>query len=371
MNNLKIAVYAICKNEQQFVDRWMDSIQDADVVVVADTGSSDDTAAALRERGAIVQTIKVDPWRFDLARNAALSFVPKDIDICICMDLDEVCEPGWREKIERTWTPEATRMRYMFTWLFNPDGTRGKSYRAEKIHRRHGFRWVHPVHEILQYYGDDPEHYVEDLSLYINHFPDQGKPRSQYLPLLELSVKEAPDYDRNVHYLGREYMYYRMWDKCIETLKRHLELPTALWKDERCASMRYIARSYREKGDFAEARNWYYRAIAEAPHLREPFVDMAVLAYMEKDWTTAYHMIEEALKITQRPITYINEPYCWNASVYDLGAMACYYLGMYEKAEHYAKIAAEMAPQDQRIQNNLAITQAKIRSLGKTSIEQK
>ena len=34
MTNYKIAVYAICKNEVQFVDRWMDSMQEADLVVV-------------------------------------------------------------------------------------------------------------------------------------------------------------------------------------------------------------------------------------------------------------------------------------------------------------------------------------------------
>ena len=42
----------------------------------------------------------------------------------------------------------------------------------------------------------------------LNHYPDFSKPRSQYLPLLELSVKEDPDDDRNMHYLGRESVSY-------------------------------------------------------------------------------------------------------------------------------------------------------------------
>lgn len=46
----------------------------------------------------------------------------------------------------------------------------------------------------------------------------------------------------------REYMYYCQWEKCIETLKKHLEMPRALWQDERCASMRYIAEAYKEMG---------------------------------------------------------------------------------------------------------------------------
>lgn len=37
----KICVYAIAKNEEQFVDRWVDSMSEADVIVVLDTGSTD------------------------------------------------------------------------------------------------------------------------------------------------------------------------------------------------------------------------------------------------------------------------------------------------------------------------------------------
>ena len=40
---MKVCVYAICKNESQFVDRFMDSMSEADYVCVLDTGSSDDT----------------------------------------------------------------------------------------------------------------------------------------------------------------------------------------------------------------------------------------------------------------------------------------------------------------------------------------
>mgnify|MGYP000955049096 FL=1 len=49
---MKIIVYAICKNESKFVNRWMDSMTEADAVVVLDTGSSDDTVEKLRRRGA-------------------------------------------------------------------------------------------------------------------------------------------------------------------------------------------------------------------------------------------------------------------------------------------------------------------------------
>jgi glycosyltransferase involved in cell wall biosynthesis len=94
---MKIVVYAICKNEEQFVDRWMDSMSEADQVVVLDTGSTDHTVELLRGRGAQVTVETVSPWRFDAARNRSLDLVPEDTDICVCTDLDEILHPGWKQ----------------------------------------------------------------------------------------------------------------------------------------------------------------------------------------------------------------------------------------------------------------------------------
>ena len=52
---MKICVYAIAKNEEQFVDRWMDSMREADWVCVLDTGSTDRTVEKLADRGAVVR----------------------------------------------------------------------------------------------------------------------------------------------------------------------------------------------------------------------------------------------------------------------------------------------------------------------------
>ena len=62
MRKYKVCVYAICKNEGQFAHRWMQSMSEADLVVVLDTGSTDDTVERLREKGARVTVEKIDPW---------------------------------------------------------------------------------------------------------------------------------------------------------------------------------------------------------------------------------------------------------------------------------------------------------------------
>ena len=105
---LTYCVYAISKNEGQFVRRFCESAKEADLVLIADTGSTDDTVTLAEECRAKVHHIYVNPWRFDIARNAALALIPRSIDICISLDLDEVLEPGWKQKIEQVWVPGKT-----------------------------------------------------------------------------------------------------------------------------------------------------------------------------------------------------------------------------------------------------------------------
>ena len=365
MGKYKICVYAICKNEQKFINRWVDSMNEADLIVVADTGSDDDSIKLLKKRKVKVSSIKVDPFRFDVARNLSLDMVPKDIDICVCTDLDEVFEPGWRKLLEDAWQENTTRLKYSYTWNFNDDGTPGVTFIYEKIHARNGFKWTHPVHEILEYNGNKPDVYAYCPQIHLNHHADHTKSRNMYLSLLELSVKEDPTDDRNMHYLGREYMYKGMWDKCIETLKKHLNMPKATWKDERSASMRYIARAYSAKKDYTQAKSWLLKAIAETPYLREPYTELARLAYYQNDFACVYDMVNSALKIQNKPNTYINEGFCWDYTLYDLGAISCYSLKMYDMSLEYAKIAYEMSPNIVRLENNYKIINEKVTEINK------
>ena len=95
----KIVVYAISKNEEKFVNRWVESMSEADDIYVLDTGSTDKTVSLLKDLGVHVKQETISPWRFDVARNMSLDMIPDDVDICVCTDLDEVFEPGWREML--------------------------------------------------------------------------------------------------------------------------------------------------------------------------------------------------------------------------------------------------------------------------------
>ena len=350
---MKIIVYAIAKNEAQFAERFMASCSEADGVYILDTGSTDGTPELLSELGATVQVAVIDPWRFDTARNASLELVPEDADVCICLDLDEVLCPGWREALEGAWAPGTTRARYTYVWSHTPDGGDGVVFFADKIHARHGYHWAHPVHEVLA--ADWPENSVTIPALRIDHWPDDSKSRGQYLPLLELSVQENPDDDRNMHYLGREYMFHGRWGDAIATLMRHLAMPSATWKAERAASMRYIARCCDALGDWQSAAHWLERAAEEAPTQREAPYTLAMLYYRREDWPLCRYWAMRTLSIAVRDNNYITEPEAWGAEPYDLMAIASWRLGQHEDAVRAAEQALELEPGNERLRENLRI----------------
>lgn len=355
MKKLKVYVYAICKNESKYVQDYVKSMSEADGIYVLDTGSTDNTVELLKKENVHVKQEKIDPFRFDVARNKSLEMVPKDADICVCTDFDEVFESGWREKLERVWMREnPTRVEYLYNWSFDEYGHPATTFYISKIHKRDAYIWYHPVHEVLKCLQNEEKIVLVD-GIVLNHHQDITKERKSYLPLLELSVKEDPTDDRNMHYLGREYIYYQKWNSAIDTLIRHLNLESSTWKDERSASMRFIARSYMGLHRPLEAKMWLESAILEAPYLREGYVELADIYYQEQNYEKAYEYLKNASKIKEKPKTYINEDFCWNAFFYDMLSVVSFYLGKKEEALEYVQQAIALDENNERLKKNLEL----------------
>lgn len=344
---MKIAIYAISKNEVNFVKTFCNSAKDADLILIADTGSTDGTIELARECGAVVQEICITPWRFDKARDTALALLPRDIDICISLDLDEKLEPGWREEIERIWTSKTTRMRYLFDW------SNGIVFYSDKIHSRHGYHWHHPCHETLRADGRIVEHWVETDKLLITHHPDQNKSRGQYLSLLAMSVQEDPHCPRNAFYYARELTFYRQYEEAIKAFEKYLDNPDAIWKSERSAAMRLMGKSYGHLGNMEEAVKWCRLSCAESPNEIEPWIALAEQLYEQNDWLGCYTASLNAMSIKSYTKTYLADPESRGSKIYDLAALSAYHLGRFDEAIQYGEHALEKAPDDNRLKTNI------------------
>ncbi len=353
-NKLIVTVYAISKNEEKFIDRWYNSMKEADNIVVLDTGSTDNTVKKLKEKGVLVKQEIINPWRFDVARNKSLELVPQSTNICVCTDLDEVFTTGWRKKLEEAWKKNTKQLKYVYVWNVLPNGQNGTTFLYEKIHTLKGFKWKYPVHEVLQSSTQiKPEEVVVCKDIVLRHYPDDKKSRAQYLNLLELSVKEDPQSDRNTHYLAREYMFNFKYDEAIKTFKKHLKLKTSTWKEERSASLRYMGDCYFYKNNYNKSKECYEQAIKECLYIREPYLSLAKYYYFKKDYLNCIFVLKNMLEIKDKALSYMTNPDCWNEYPYDLLSFSYFNLNDYYQAKNYAQIAFNLSPNDKRLKNNL------------------
>lgn len=342
---LKLAVYAIAKNEVKHVKKWYDSIKDgADGIFVTDTGSTDGTIELLEALGVKVDKATVSPWRFDLARNLSLMNVPEDYDMCLCLDLDEIMLPNWREELDKIYFEGLNMVRYpyIFSWEDEACTIPRISLYQFKIHSRKGYIWKYPVHEILDWIGEGEENEIICESIVSHHFQDNSKPRN-YQYLLDEAVKEYPDDQRMSHLRGRELFMFGRHEEAIEELKKHLKLTE--WTDDisilktRAMSMRYIARALYfvnqrdEKEDGTEILRWFMRSVAESPEQREGWIWLANAWYSVGKYRLAHACAEMGLTITDKKNSIENESICWSDFPEQLIKDS---LQLLEEAEHEA-----------------------------------
>jgi glycosyltransferase involved in cell wall biosynthesis len=348
---LKICVYAISKNEGKFVERFYESAKEADLILIADTGSTDDTVPKARSLGITVHEIFISPWRFDVARNASLALVPNDVDVCVCIDLDEELQPGWRQEIERLWVKGTTRMSYLYDWGHNIQ------YIYDKIHARSGYRWGWPCHEWLIYYGDTPEQRVSTDKLLLVHKADHSKNRAFYLKALELGVREDPYCPRSSYYYARELRNLKRWDDSIRECQRYLKLEKALWLHERCQVYLILAQCFEEKGDIKEAEKALHMAAKEEADSREPWFRLALLMYKQNRWAECFAYSCKTAETARKKVTHAMDSSIWGYRPHDLASISAWHLGAKEVCLKEAQLALEKSPKDARLANNLKVLQ--------------
>lgn len=349
---LKIAIYTICKNEANRVERWAASNNEADIRLVCDTGSTDGTQDELRKHGIQVFDIAVDPWRFDVARNSSLNLLPDDIDICIWQDLDEALLPGWRQAIENAWQDGVTVANHRYRY------NNGEWQWHYKIHARHECYWKYPVHERLMWREGKEEKIIWIPEFFLDEQQEVKGSRTSYRELLELKIQEG-DRDWKTHaFLAGEYQIIGRYDLEVEHRLKAYEM-----SEDGGIVKSYIARliaaSYGRIGDTVKEDLWYQRGISDSPE-RETYYYWAMSYHNRKDWENCYITMKRCLEVTNRRDGYTQDPNAWGYNAYDIAALSAYNIELYSKAVEFGRKALEFYPEDERLNNNLKFYEEKL-----------
>jgi len=368
----KICVYAICKNEAHFVDRWAKSMLEADSVVVLDTGSTDDTVEKLKSHGITVEQKIISPWRFDVARNESMKLIPDDCNILVCTDLDEVLDPGWANVLRERWIDGVHKSCwYKYVWSHLPDGSNGRIFWYNKIHVR-GYEWKYPVHELLDVipgYEKSLEGlkdlWIDEDGFKLHHYAVPKESRNSYLPLLEMRVQEYPDDLSGWHYLTHQYFYEGKYQNCIDFGKKMLEkFDSSLDGLDKSNINLFIGYSYRELGQYDEALASFYKGIELDKTYIENYLEVADI-YLEhsdkKDrFDLAYGILKKCFKNMYRHYSWLEKDDSFASRPFDQLSLASYYAGKKKESLLYAFIARERNKSDERLKNNVDVILANI-----------
>jgi glycosyltransferase involved in cell wall biosynthesis len=339
---MKIAVYAIAKNEEKHLERWFNSCKDADEIIILDTGSTDRTFEMARSMDIKTYRHIINPWRFDLARNAALSLVPEDVDYCLALDLDEYLIDGWRD-IDIN--PFVDRPKYHMSLISN--GSNPLRYWANRMHRRHGYFWSHTIHERLNFMGSDEV--VDYLNIKVIHEPDMLKERN-YIEELE---RQSRRYSDDVRY---GMLYARELINLKNLKDAHREFLRVLSIENHITNLE-LADIYRYMGLCGINPLEDFKRSLEYGNRRETLIDIAGYHSNRFEWEPAMKYFDQAFDIIDEPYDFISMDYAWGPRPYSQAAMAAMNNMEFSRAIDYLNQGLSLHPDDPQLASDFKLVE--------------
>ncbi len=341
---MKLAIYAISKNEEKNVDRFMDSCRGIPVYVL--DHSTDGTAEKLRARGAIVDTTPMEDFTFDKGKNFALSLVPADVDWVLNMSMDERLDVNAETLLFwlRSMPKDATIVRH----LYKPDHEIDRLRYENHLHRRADYHWHLPIHEHLRHNSlhevwsiqwkyplavsgpnppdqpKMPEKVFALDELLLTQFPDRDRKHTWSKRLLD-AVKEYPNEPRLRMLCGRDLFFDGNYDQALEQFSEFLKMKDTDKYDHSYVSG-MTAKCYNKMDRQDRAFDYFIFATCRAKR-REAFVDLAH-AYMQRgQYGKCIEWARKALKITEGEYAPHSDPGAWGFKPHELIGIALYNLG--------------------------------------------
>jgi glycosyltransferase involved in cell wall biosynthesis len=210
----------IVRNSSDVLERCLESVKEADEIVIVDTGSEDNTIEIAK-----CYTDKVyEYWgcneggkkdglfaNFADARNYSLKKCTGDYILTI--DSDEVLEPGAMEVFKQF---TGTSMSIKCTAHDTKE-----SHRQPRLYKRHeSIYWKGAAHNYLTCY---PGEYSDiTITYYTNN--QRVKDKDRTMRILQNWLKKHPKSPREMYYLAKEY-HKRGWlQKAVKMLQRYIPI---------------------------------------------------------------------------------------------------------------------------------------------------
>ncbi|HCC67674.1 TPA: hypothetical protein DEP90_00435 [Patescibacteria group bacterium] len=276
--HVTISISMIVKDEEEMLGRALESVKEADEIVIADTGSADNTIEIAKKYTDKIYTEYVWKKHFAEARNFSKNKCTKDWILVI--DADEQLDSSFKEV--RAVIKKADKLNKDFVY-FKVKAKKKKTLSSDNIRAFRNIpeiEWKGAAHNYLVHKtrGKNKEtSYYSSLRLGFYYSPTHAKYPKRTLDILEDAVAKDPNLIREKFYLAREHAYFKDYTKAIYWFDEYLknshfrgEIAEAYLQKARCL---WLLR----KGE--EARISCMYAIMTNPDFKEALIFMAEMNF--------------------------------------------------------------------------------------------
>ena len=359
----KVCVYTICKNESKHIQRWMWHVQDADLVYILDTGSTDNSVELFNQYSKVkIDTFLQKDFDFSVARNEcyknARKYCAGDMKdwVFITLDLDEFIDRDGIQKLKYHW--KDTLDTHIIEEVL--DGI--TTFRMHKIHSSSDkWRWHFKVHEVPLLDNKNTTEWTigNFVKLQYTHEQDLNKVRP-YFQMMErmTSAKPTARTYSNMMWEAHDNGYIELTN---ELANKAIDLLLHCEEDQNYLDPMMITNCYINKA-FCQYELYQYDAALETLsefetfyHQHSPYLNRTVYglrATIFSKQNKHRDCIKQLLEILETATYYLPtidfNPWDTDAQVYMLLAQSYSSLGDYHNAQLYAKLAAKHFEEAQR-----------------------
>ena len=266
---MKVTLYAISRNEEKNIEKFLQNAKKFDDVVVVDTGSIDNTVQLLKDVG-----IKVyehpqtrEEFDFSVARNQALSYVKTDWAFALDFneDVDEFYPEGFGVIADEFTTFNHLR--------FDDNGT-GEPVQSNEVHTRFhrvkNYTWVNAVHEVPNFIPTEDYPNPVDVNTTIKITKKINKTVDKeifYFSICEREHKKDPTNWYWIWFIFNHYFNVQNMEKALEYGQEFLNVSKPYFDSFRIIAFIHCSQILLSTGNFQQGMNYAFHAVSEGMNI--------------------------------------------------------------------------------------------------------
>lgn len=265
-NKMDITLYAIAKNEEQNVEKFIENSKSFSHTVVVDTGSTDNTVQLLKDAGITVYEHPQlrEEFDFSKARNTALSYV--ETDWAFSLDFNEDLRDFFPDGLEVI-SDEFTAFQHeRYDQEGDNDPTPGQSAHV-RFHRTKNYTWVNAVHE-TPFFIPTENHLNEtkvDITTKITKQISRNVDKDLfYLSICEREFEKDPTNTYYLWFIFKHYYDVKNIEKSLELGQEYLNISKPYFDPMRVDIFIMLSMMLINQKDIQRAANYSFHALSEA-----------------------------------------------------------------------------------------------------------